>query len=97
MDPTIGGSHDFWASVVRGSHDSCVSLWKKAAIHWQESICVQISLGCNSGMNPGVIPIPIPLFLVLFPFQGDVFRTRGGGQAVQFTDVETLKQESPTG
>nr|XP_033776323.1 kinesin-like protein KIF23 isoform X9 [Geotrypetes seraphini] len=29
--------------------------------------------------------------------KGDVFRTRGGGQSVQFTDVETLKQESPTG
>ncbi|XP_039629151.1 kinesin-like protein KIF23 isoform X4 [Polypterus senegalus] len=29
--------------------------------------------------------------------RGEVFRTRGGGQAVQFTDIETLKQESPTG
>ncbi|XP_078007351.1 kinesin-like protein KIF23 isoform X5 [Phascolarctos cinereus] len=29
--------------------------------------------------------------------KGDVFKTRGGGQSVQFTDVETLKQESPTG
>ncbi|KAM6059992.1 kinesin-like protein KIF23 isoform 6-T6 [Theristicus caerulescens] len=29
--------------------------------------------------------------------KGDVFKTRGGGQAVQFTEVETLKQESPTG
>ncbi|KAG2470881.1 KIF23 protein, partial [Polypterus senegalus] len=29
--------------------------------------------------------------------KGEVFRTRGGGQAVQFTDIETLKQESPTG
>nr|XP_029511859.1 kinesin-like protein KIF23 isoform X2 [Oncorhynchus nerka] len=28
--------------------------------------------------------------------QGDVFRTRGGGQAVQFTDIETLRQECPT-
>uniref|UniRef100_A0A8C5BAA0 Kinesin-like protein n=1 Tax=Gadus morhua TaxID=8049 RepID=A0A8C5BAA0_GADMO len=27
---------------------------------------------------------------------GDVFKTRGGGQAVQFTDIETLKQECPT-
>ncbi|XDV28898.1 hypothetical protein PO909_032092 [Leuciscus waleckii] len=27
--------------------------------------------------------------------KGEVFRTRGGGQAVQFTDIETLKQESP--
>lgn len=26
-------------------------------------------------------------------FQGDVIRTRGGGRAVQFTDIETLKQE----
>ncbi|XP_054476149.1 kinesin-like protein KIF23 isoform X2 [Anoplopoma fimbria] len=25
--------------------------------------------------------------------KGNVFRTRGGGQAVQFTDIETLKQE----
>ncbi|NXY01148.1 KIF23 protein, partial [Pteruthius melanotis] len=29
--------------------------------------------------------------------KGDVFKTRGGGQAVQFTDIETLKQESPSG
>ncbi|XP_053319562.1 kinesin-like protein KIF23 isoform X4 [Spea bombifrons] len=29
--------------------------------------------------------------------RGDVFRTRGGGQAVQFTDIETLRQESPPG
>ncbi|MBN3281473.1 KIF23 protein, partial [Polyodon spathula] len=28
--------------------------------------------------------------------KGEVFKTRGGGQSVQFTDVETLKQESPT-
>uniref|UniRef100_A0A8C5LGC0 Kinesin-like protein n=1 Tax=Jaculus jaculus TaxID=51337 RepID=A0A8C5LGC0_JACJA len=28
--------------------------------------------------------------------KGDVFKTRGGGQSVQFTDIETLKQ-SPTG
>ncbi|XP_056464192.1 kinesin-like protein KIF23 isoform X12 [Gadus chalcogrammus] len=30
------------------------------------------------------------------PMPGDVFKTRGGGQAVQFTDIETLKQECPT-
>ncbi|XP_061855451.1 kinesin-like protein KIF23 isoform X5 [Colius striatus] len=29
--------------------------------------------------------------------KGDVFKTRGGGQAVQFTEIETLKQESPPG
>ncbi|XP_057344915.1 kinesin-like protein KIF23 isoform X4 [Manis pentadactyla] len=29
--------------------------------------------------------------------KGDVYKTRGGGQSVQFTDIETLKQESPTG
>ncbi|XP_008248040.1 kinesin-like protein KIF23 isoform X5 [Oryctolagus cuniculus] len=29
--------------------------------------------------------------------RGDVFKTRGGGQAVQFTDIETLKQESTSG
>ncbi|XP_064422153.1 kinesin-like protein KIF23 [Latimeria chalumnae] len=29
--------------------------------------------------------------------KGEVFKTRGGGQAVQFTDIETLKQESPSG
>ncbi|XP_072471370.1 kinesin-like protein KIF23 isoform X6 [Notamacropus eugenii] len=29
--------------------------------------------------------------------KGDVFKTRGGGQSVQFTDIETLKQESPPG
>ncbi|KAJ7994659.1 hypothetical protein DPEC_G00251770 [Dallia pectoralis] len=28
--------------------------------------------------------------------KGDVFKTRGGGQSVQFTDVETLRQECPT-
>ncbi|XP_078283226.1 kinesin-like protein KIF23 [Rhinoraja longicauda] len=28
--------------------------------------------------------------------KGEVFKTRGGGQCVQFTDVEKLKQESPT-
>uniref|UniRef100_A0A8C8A186 Kinesin-like protein n=1 Tax=Oryzias sinensis TaxID=183150 RepID=A0A8C8A186_9TELE len=27
--------------------------------------------------------------------KGNVFKTRGGGQAVQFTDIETLKQECP--
>ncbi|XP_022535405.1 kinesin-like protein KIF23 isoform X2 [Astyanax mexicanus] len=27
--------------------------------------------------------------------KGDVIKTRGGGQAVQFTDIETLKQETP--
>ncbi|XP_048887509.1 kinesin-like protein KIF23 isoform X4 [Brienomyrus brachyistius] len=27
--------------------------------------------------------------------KGEVFKTRGGGQAVQFTDIETLKQEVP--
>lgn len=31
----------------------------------------------------------------MFVFQGEVFKTRGGGQAVQFTDIETLKQENP--
>ncbi|XP_032479374.1 kinesin-like protein KIF23 isoform X6 [Phocoena sinus] len=29
--------------------------------------------------------------------KGDVYKTRGGGQSVQFTEIETLKQESPTG
>ncbi|XP_040825310.1 kinesin-like protein KIF23 isoform X2 [Ochotona curzoniae] len=29
--------------------------------------------------------------------KGDVFKTRGGGQSVQFTEIETLKQESPSG
>nr|XP_019955104.1 PREDICTED: kinesin-like protein KIF23 isoform X2 [Paralichthys olivaceus] len=28
--------------------------------------------------------------------RGNVFKTRGGGQAVQFTDIETLTQECPT-
>ncbi|XP_070759349.1 kinesin-like protein KIF23 [Enoplosus armatus] len=28
--------------------------------------------------------------------KGNVFKTRGGGQAVQFTDIETLTQEYPT-
>uniref|UniRef100_A0A671THM9 Kinesin-like protein n=1 Tax=Sparus aurata TaxID=8175 RepID=A0A671THM9_SPAAU len=27
---------------------------------------------------------------------GNVFKTRGGGQAVQFTDIETLKQQCPS-
>ncbi|XP_061037941.1 kinesin-like protein KIF23 isoform X5 [Eubalaena glacialis] len=31
------------------------------------------------------------------PGPGDVYKTRGGGQSVQFTEIETLKQESPTG
>ncbi|XP_065796740.1 kinesin-like protein KIF23 isoform X7 [Muntiacus reevesi] len=30
------------------------------------------------------------------PVPGDVYKTRGGGQSVQFTEIETLKQESPT-
>ncbi|XP_034385257.1 kinesin-like protein KIF23 isoform X13 [Cyclopterus lumpus] len=30
------------------------------------------------------------------PLHGNVFKTRGGGQAVQFTDIETLKHECPT-
>ncbi|XP_023998932.1 kinesin-like protein KIF23 [Salvelinus sp. IW2-2015] len=30
-------------------------------------------------------------------FKGEVFKTRGGGQSVQFTDIETLRQELPTG
>ncbi|XP_046721144.1 kinesin-like protein KIF23 isoform X6 [Silurus meridionalis] len=29
--------------------------------------------------------------------KGEVFKTRGGGQAVQFTDIETLKQENAAG
>ncbi|XP_038669250.1 kinesin-like protein KIF23 isoform X2 [Scyliorhinus canicula] len=29
--------------------------------------------------------------------KGEVYKTRGGGQAVQFTDIEKLKQEAPTG
>ncbi|XP_023998933.1 kinesin-like protein KIF23 [Salvelinus sp. IW2-2015] len=29
--------------------------------------------------------------------KGEVFKTRGGGQSVQFTDIETLRQELPTG
>ncbi|KAM8893636.1 kinesin-like protein KIF23 isoform 4-T4 [Spinachia spinachia] len=29
------------------------------------------------------------------PLHGNVFKTRGGGQAVQFTDIETLKQQCP--
>uniref|UniRef100_A0A3P8VNC4 Kinesin-like protein n=1 Tax=Cynoglossus semilaevis TaxID=244447 RepID=A0A3P8VNC4_CYNSE len=30
------------------------------------------------------------------PLSGNVFKTRAGGQAVHFTDVETLRQECPT-
>lgn len=33
---------------------------------------------------------------MFFIFQGDVIKTRGGGQSVQFTDIETLKQELTT-
>lgn len=33
--------------------------------------------------------------IVLFIFQGEIFRTRGGGTAVQFTDVEVLKHSKP--
>lgn len=35
------------------------------------------------------------LLLHVSVLQGEVFKTRGGGQAVQFTDIETLKQELP--
>lgn len=31
----------------------------------------------------------------VFVFQGEIFRTRGGGTAVQFTDVEVLKHSKP--
>uniref|UniRef100_UPI00398E8863 kinesin-like protein KIF23 isoform X3 n=1 Tax=Pristiophorus japonicus TaxID=55135 RepID=UPI00398E8863 len=31
------------------------------------------------------------------PQRGEVYKTLGGGQAVQFTDIERLKQESPAG
>ncbi|XP_034535875.1 kinesin-like protein KIF23 isoform X6 [Notolabrus celidotus] len=30
------------------------------------------------------------------PLPGNVFKTRGGGQSVQFTDIETLRQDCPT-
>ncbi|XP_059203026.1 kinesin-like protein KIF23 isoform X3 [Centropristis striata] len=30
------------------------------------------------------------------PLHGNVFKTRAGGQAVQFTDIETLRQDCPT-
>jgi len=36
----------------------------------------------------------VPFFS--FFFKGEVIKTRGGGQAVQFTDIETLKQELAT-
>nr|XP_048280256.1 kinesin-like protein KIF23 isoform X7 [Myodes glareolus] len=39
----------------------------------------------------------IPRSVSPSPVPGDVYKTRGGGQSVQFTDIETLKQESPTG
>ncbi|XP_064426304.1 kinesin-like protein KIF23 isoform X3 [Mirounga angustirostris] len=42
----------------------------------------------EKGTQRAVSPSPVP---------GDVYKTRGGGQSVQFTDIETLKQESPTG
>ncbi|KAJ8248701.1 hypothetical protein GJAV_G00226800 [Gymnothorax javanicus] len=29
-------------------------------------------------------------------FKGDVYKTRSGGQAVEFTDIETLRQQCPT-
>ena len=35
-------------------------------------------------------------FILVPHFQGEVIKTRGGGQAVQFTDIETLKQELTT-
>lgn len=31
----------------------------------------------------------------MFCEQGNVFKTRSGGQAVQFDDIEILKQENP--
>ncbi|KAM7424495.1 hypothetical protein PAMA_000709 [Pampus argenteus] len=42
---------------------------------------------CNIGQKRSASPSPLP---------GNVFKTRSGGQAVQFTDIETLKQEGPT-
>ncbi|AWP01412.1 hypothetical protein SMAX5B_012658 [Scophthalmus maximus] len=41
----------------------------------------------NIGQKRSASPSPLP---------GNVFKTRGGGQAVQFTDIETLKQEYQT-
>ncbi|XP_022624002.1 kinesin-like protein KIF23 isoform X2 [Seriola dumerili] len=41
----------------------------------------------NNAQKRSASPSPLP---------GNVFKTRGGGQAVQFTDIETLKQECPT-
>uniref|UniRef100_A0A8C5FSZ2 Kinesin-like protein n=1 Tax=Gadus morhua TaxID=8049 RepID=A0A8C5FSZ2_GADMO len=32
----------------------------------------------------------------VFVFQGEVIKTRGGGQSVQFTDIETLRQQLTT-
>lgn len=44
--------------------------------------------------NISYYKIVIPSYY--FVFQGEVIKTRGGGQAVQFTDIETLKQELTT-
>lgn len=41
-----------------------------------------------------VVYSPLCEFFCYFELpQGNVFKTRGGGQAVQFTDIETLRQE----
>uniref|UniRef100_A0A8D2PPH5 Kinesin-like protein n=1 Tax=Zosterops lateralis melanops TaxID=1220523 RepID=A0A8D2PPH5_ZOSLA len=67
----------------------------------EEDPCCRFS--CHSQTAPHWVdhwppfPVSIPYSHSIFPFPGDVFKTRGGGQAVQFTDIETLKQESPTG
>lgn len=42
------------------------------------------------------LPERTALAFTLVSFQGDVIKTRSGGQAVQFTDIETLKQELAT-
>ncbi|XP_077375515.1 kinesin-like protein KIF23 isoform X5 [Festucalex cinctus] len=42
----------------------------------------------NHGQKRSHSPSPLP---------GNVFKTRSGGQSVEFTDVETLRQECPVG
>lgn len=45
----------------------------------------------NLHLNHSRIILYFFMKCVLFFFQGDVYKTTGGGRCVQFTDVETLK------
>lgn len=73
-----------------------------------DHILFDLTLGLVSDINGILIPFFCNAFLPGFFFepmwvclcfflllQGNVLKTRGGGQAVQFTDIETLTQDCP--